>query len=83
MDGNDDRDSLFGGPENDVLYGCLGKDVLDGGLSDDRWYCGSGNDTLRGDQGADYFRCGSGMDTIGTFSPVDGDREFGDCEIKK
>ncbi len=29
-----------------------------------------------------YYRCGAGVDRIGTFSPVDGDQEFGDCEIK-
>jgi hypothetical protein len=37
---------------------------------------------LRGGPGGDYFRCGSGIDRIGTFSPADGDHEFGDCEIK-
>ncbi|MDP9211582.1 MAG: hypothetical protein M3N27_06280 [Thermoproteota archaeon] len=46
---------------------------LTGGEGDDRLYGGPGNDTLRG---------GPGVDRIGTFSPVDGDQEFGDCEIK-
>jgi hypothetical protein len=32
--------------------------------------------------GGDYFRCGPGVDTIGTFNQLDGDHEFGDCEIK-
>lgn len=56
-----------------MLYGGLGNDILDGG---------PGDDTLRGGPGGDYFRCGPGLDTIGTFSPADGDHEFGDCEIK-
>jgi Ca2+-binding RTX toxin-like protein len=56
--------------------------ILDGGQGDDRLYGGPGNDTLRGGPGADYFRCGPGTDRIGTFSPLDGDRDFGDCEIK-
>ena len=52
------------------------------GTGDDRLHGGPGNDTLRGGPGADYFRCDAGVDRIGAFNPLDGDREFGDCEIK-
>jgi len=30
----------------------------------------------------DYYRCDAGVDRIGTFSAVNGDQEFGDCEIE-
>ena len=43
---------------------------------------GGGFDTLDGGPGGDYFRCGPGVDKIGTFDPIDGDHEFGDCENK-
>jgi len=63
----------------------VGNDILDGGSDDDCLYDGPGNDKLRGGPGGDYFRCGPGVDTIdtiGTFNLLDGDHDFGDCEIK-
>ena len=64
------------------MYGTSNNDILDGGPGDDRLYGGQGNDTLSGGEGGDFFRCGNGEDRITNLDPAQGDREFGDCEIK-
>jgi Ca2+-binding RTX toxin-like protein len=64
MIGDDQANTLDGGPGNDVLIGNGGNDVLIGGPGNDRLTGGDGNDTLRGGEGDDVMRGGAGNDYL-------------------
>jgi hypothetical protein len=70
-----DRQSLYGGPGDDVLIGA-GADRLEGGPGDDDLRGHKGEDTLVGGPGRDYLFGGRGRDR---FSVRDGERDVVVC----
>ncbi len=60
--GTNGDDYLYGGDQNNELYGALGNDWLAGGAGDDRLYGGIGDDVLAGHEGIDHYYGGAGQD---------------------
>ncbi len=54
---------LYGGPENESLYGQSKNDILSGGAGNDKLYGQSGDDLLVGGAGDDHLEGGYGNDT--------------------
>src|SRR3954453_23169880 len=57
-------DRIFGGNDNDTIWGNEGDDVLDGQAGDDDVLGGVGNDTITDLDGADVLKGGDGNDAI-------------------
>ncbi|HEX6714077.1 MAG TPA: calcium-binding protein [Thermoleophilaceae bacterium] len=73
LDGTEQRDSITGCPDDDVIAARGGDDTIEGVDGNDRIYAGAGDDDvdggaradlLRGDEGNDDLRGGSGNDTL-------------------
>jgi Ca2+-binding RTX toxin-like protein len=62
--GTDGVDRIFGGLDNDTLWGQDGNDVLEGGGGDDVILGGRGNDIITDLDGADVLKGGPGNDAI-------------------
>lgn len=59
-----DDDILYGGDNNDILYGIGGDDILYGGSGNDNLFGNSGNDILYGNDNNDELTGNSGNDTL-------------------
>lgn len=57
-------DFIWGGSQNDYIYGDEGNDTLKGWYGDDYLSGGTGNDTLQGEAGNDSLNGGFGNDTL-------------------
>jgi Ca2+-binding RTX toxin-like protein len=57
-------DRIFGGNDNDTIWGNEGDDILDGQAGDDDVLGGTGNDTITDLDGADVLKGGDGNDAI-------------------
>jgi len=64
IEGGADDDTLLGGASNDLLQGDGGDDFLDGGTGDDTLLGGTENDRLTGSAGADVMDGGAGDDLV-------------------
>ena len=64
LQGNDQRNDLFGGRGNDTLRGGAGDDTLDGGQDDDKLFGDDGDDVLLGGGGKDVLTGGDGNDDL-------------------
>ena len=62
--GTDGVDRIYGGLDNDTLWGQDGNDVLEGGGGDDVTLGGNGNDIITDLDGADNLKGGPGDDAI-------------------
>ncbi|MEG4167011.1 MULTISPECIES: calcium-binding protein, partial [unclassified Microcoleus] len=58
------NDRVYGGYDNDVIYGGAGKDTIDGFDGDDYLTGGTNNDVLYGNGGYDLLEGGSGHDYL-------------------
>ena len=58
------NDNVYGGYDNDVIYGGAGKDTIDGLDGDDYLIGGTNNDVLYGNGGYDLLEGGSGNDYL-------------------
>ena len=61
--GNEGKNILIAGEQNDWLYGGAEVDILQGNGGEDKLYGGEGDDTLRGNYGNDRLEGGEGTDT--------------------
>ncbi|MBL1405838.1 MAG: DUF4114 domain-containing protein [Rhizobiales bacterium] len=59
-----DDDILYGGDNNDILYGIGGDDILHGGSGNDELFGNSGNDVLYGNDNNDILTGNSGNDIL-------------------
>ncbi len=57
-------DRVFGGNDNDTIYGAAGNDILEGNGGDDTTIGGDGNDIITDLDGADVPKGGDGNDAI-------------------
>jgi Ca2+-binding RTX toxin-like protein len=57
-------DRIFGGNDNDTLWGNEGNDILESNGGDDRTFGGAGNDIITDLDGADVLEGGDGNDAI-------------------
>jgi Ca2+-binding RTX toxin-like protein len=57
-------DRIFGGVDNDTLWGNQGNDILEGAGGDDNVLGGTGNDIITDTDGADVLQGGDGNDAI-------------------
>lgn len=82
MEGNSERNSIYGLGGDDKLVGGAGNDGLHGGRGDDELTGGPGDDLLFGSPGRDSFDCGLGNDQIIHFNLSEGDTKSNDCESR-
>jgi Ca2+-binding RTX toxin-like protein len=80
MEGDSERNSIYGFGGDDKLIGGAGNDALHGGPGDDELTGGAGNDLLFGSPGEDSFDCGLGDDQIIHFNLSEGDTKSKGCE---
>ncbi|ESS73062.1 hypothetical protein MGMO_37c00230 [Methyloglobulus morosus KoM1] len=64
MNGTGGVDQMFGGNDNDTLWGLLGDDILNGGGGDDFVLGGEGDDIILDFAGMDFLKGGPGNDAI-------------------
>jgi Ca2+-binding RTX toxin-like protein len=64
LHGQDGRDTLLGGTDNDTLDGGDGADSINGLSGNDSILAGNGTDNISGDDGNDTLDGGNGSDTI-------------------
>jgi Ca2+-binding RTX toxin-like protein len=64
MYGGRDNDTMFGDGGDDIMRGNLGLDVMLGGAGSDRMFGGGGVDVLNGGSGNDYLFGENGNDTL-------------------
>ena len=69
---------LYGGPENESLYGQSKNDILSGGAGNDKLYGQSGDDILVGGAGDDHLEGGYGNDTY-VYNQGDGHDTIDNC----
>lgn len=64
LDGDDGKNMLTGGADNDLIRGFEQQDTLSGGLGNDALYGGEGVDSLSGEGGDDWLDGGNGKDML-------------------